>query len=386
MSADRRTLAFDAPLADHDAAADALLEAFARGDERAIDEVKWNLARFRGRPFSETRGATIDRDDARQVVAHRHAFETWGDLAAFAADVATHGDTWRFERAVEAVVDGDLATLRAAIDADPALVHARSARRHHAMLLHYLAANGVENARQRTPANAVDVMRLLLGAGADANAHCDAYGTRCSTMGLLVSSAHPHGAGLQLALAELLVARGARLVDDEGRWPGAVVTALTFGYLDTAEGLERHALPHDDLAAAAGLGRLVDVERLLPDAPPDRRHAALALAAQLGHADVVARLLDAGEDPDRLNPEGFHSHATPLHHAALGGHLAVVELLLARGARTDVRDALWEATPLEWARHAGQEAVVARLAGVSGSDPGSDPGSDTESDTGPRPG
>lgn len=356
-------LRFDAALTEYEAEVAALHDAFVRRDERAIGEVKWNLARLRGRPWSEAAATTMDRDDARQVVAHRHAFGRWEELARHAAAMAARAEAWRFERAVEAVVQGDEAALRDAIAADPALVRARSARRHHATLLHYLAANGVEGARQRTPPNAEAVMAMLLDAGADPNAPCDAYDTRCSILSLLVSSAHPHAAGLQLALAERLLAGGARLTDDEGRWPDAIVTALVFGYRDTAEGLEPRARPHADLAAAAGLGRVADVARLLPGAGAARRHAALALAAQHGEAEALRLLLEAGEDPDRRNPEGFHAHATPLHHAALGGHAAAVEVLLAHGARTDLRDETWEATPAQWARHGGHDAVARMLGG-----------------------
>ena len=35
---------------------------------------------------------------------------------------------------------------------------------------------------------------------------------------------------------------------------------------------------------------------------------------------IVRMLLDAGEDPNRYNPVGAHSHSTPLHQAAVGGH------------------------------------------------------------------
>ena len=63
------------------------------------------------------------------------------------------------------------------------------------------------------------------------------------------------------------------------------------------------------------------------------RHRALALAAQLGHVEIVRLLLDAGEDPDRYNPADSHAHTTPLHQAALAGHDAVVRLLVERGAR-----------------------------------------------------
>jgi hypothetical protein len=38
----------------------------------------------------------------------------------------------------------------------------------------------------------------------------------------------------------------------------------------------------------------------------------------------------------------------------------LVELLVASGARTDVRDALWDGTPLDWAIH--QQKTIARSA------------------------
>ncbi len=97
-----------------------------------------------------------------------------------------------------------------------------------------------------------------------------------------------------------------------------------------------------------------DVGRLLPGANGDDRHRALAIACQLGKLETVRLLLDAGEDPNRYNPEGFHSHATPLHHAALAGHLEVVRQLVDRGARLDLRDHLWRSTPFGWAEHGGQ--------------------------------
>jgi ankyrin repeat protein len=217
----------------------------------------------------------------------------------------------------------------------------------------------VERYRQKTPANAVDVARLLLGAGAEVDALADMYGGQCTTMNLLVSSCHPAEAGLQVELLETLLDFGAAIEGaGTGSWVSPLLTALAFGYLDAAEALVRRGARVDEVDAAAGLGRLDDVRRLLPTADEESRHRALALAAQHGHVDVVRILLDAGEDPNRFNPEGNHAHSTPLHQAALAGHDAVVRLLVERGARLDIKDTIYQSDPAGWATHAGHREIA----------------------------
>src|SRR5690348_8276789 len=115
------------------------------------------------------------------------------------------------------------------------------------------------------------------------------------------------------------------------------------------------------LPIAAALGRADDARRLLPGADAQSRHLALTLAADYGHVDVVRLLLDAGEDPNRYNPVGGHSHTTPLHQAAGAGHAEVVRLLVERGARLDLKDILWQATPAGWAKHAGRTEIEGYL-------------------------
>jgi ankyrin repeat protein len=122
-----------------------------------------------------------------------------------------------------------------------------------------------------------------------------------------------------------------------------------------------------DLPVAAALGRIEDARRLLAGASSEDRHLALTLAADFGHVEIVRLLLDAGEDPNRYNPVGGHSHTTPLHQAAGRGHDEVVRLLVERGARLDLKDILWRATPADWARHAGRTEIEAYLRkGASG--------------------
>lgn len=340
----------DAPLPAYEEQARALLDALRAGAGGAAECFKWEHPRYRGRPLRDVEPASHDLDDARLVVARQHGFDSWVDLVGFTAAVRADGAVARFERAVEAVTAGDVATLRALLREAPGLVRERSARRHRATLLHYLGANGVEGHRQRTPPNAVEVAELLLDAGAEVDALADMYDQQCTTLSMLVSSSPPAAAGVQVALTELLLERGAALESGPGsKWQSALATALVFGFVDVAEALARRGARVDVLATAAGLGRREEAVRLLPTADPESRHAALALAAQLGHVDVVRLLLDAGEDPDRYNPEGQHSHATPLHQAVAGGHQAVVRLLVERGARLDQRDTIYDSTPLGWA-------------------------------------
>src|SRR5689334_19790737 len=242
-----------------------------------------------------------------------------------------------FETAVDAVVSGDLETLQSMLRADPELARRRSARNHHATLLHYVAANGVEDERQRTPANALDIAKTLLDAGAEVDATADMYDAEATTMEMLVSSEHPAAAGLQSALAELLLDHGADINHRGKQGQTPVVTALAFGYLGTAEVLARRGAALS-FEALAGLGRADEVRNALPAADAASRHAALALAAQHGQTAVVQTLLDAGEDPNRFNAVGYHAHSTPMHQAVAANHLDVVKLLAERGARLDIRD------------------------------------------------
>jgi hypothetical protein len=91
------------------------------------------------------------------------------------------------------------------------LIGARSQRTHHGTLLQYVAANGIENFRQKTPENIVQIAKLLLDAGADVNAECAAYGGGAVVLLLAATSVHPERAGMQEQLLQLLLDYGARM-------------------------------------------------------------------------------------------------------------------------------------------------------------------------------
>ena len=374
-------LPFDAPLSDYARQAGALFEGWQKEDENAVRIFRQSHPKFLDRKIpwlqrhmtdEEVRAVRIDAADAQFALARWYDFLDWDRLTDYVEAVRQPGSRmYRFERAVEAVIDGDIDTLKQLLKEDPGLVRARSTRvthfdppRHGAMLLHYLAANGVEGYRQRSPKNAAEVAKVLIEAGADPDALCSLYGGECTTMALLVSSTPPDRAGVQVPILKVLIDSGASVTPaGEGNWTSPVITALVFGKKAAAETLVDRGAPIDTLAAAAGLGRIADVRRMLPSATADDRHRALALAAQLGQVDAVKVLLDAGEDPNRFNPPGTHAHTPPIHQAVAAGHLNAVKLLVDRGARLDIRDQIYHGTPLAWAIYCEQPRIAEYLRG-----------------------
>ncbi|HSD29989.1 MAG TPA: ankyrin repeat domain-containing protein [Vicinamibacteria bacterium] len=372
-------LPFRSPLEAFAAQADTLLEAWRAGDPDATRFLREHHPRFLDERIpwlpkrladDEVRRVALDRSDARLATARGYSFQDWERLAEWIEAVGRDGSpVARFESAVEAVVTGDLPALERLLRDDPGLVRARSTVvTHHdppvhgATLLHYVAANGVEGYRQRSPKNAVEVATRLLEAGAEPDAPAGMYGGQCTTMSMLVSSSPPAEAGVQVSLVDTLVDHGASVeARGSGQWTSPLMTALAFGFGDAAETLVRRGARVDTVAAAAGLGRLAEARRLLVAASPEDRHRALVLAAQHGHAEIVRLLLDAGEDPDRYNPPGNHGHSTPLHQAVWSGHEDVVRLLVERGARLDIRDTIYQGTPLGWAEYGGRAGIAAWL-------------------------
>jgi ankyrin repeat protein len=159
--------------------------------------------------------------------------------------------------------------------------------------------------------------------------------------------------GVQTALVNLLC--------DYGADPDAAMgAALGHGEFEAVNALIGRGA-RVDLRVAAATGRLEEARRTATSASVEDRHFALAWAAQFGHVAIVKLLLQLGEDPNRFNPQGAHSHSTPLHQAALAGHGDTVRLLTEHGARLDIKDILWDGTPADWADHAGHTEIAAYL-------------------------
>ncbi len=174
-----------------------------------------------------------------------------------------------------------------------------------------------------------------------------------TALALVATGSVPLESGAVIPLIDLLC--------DNGADPnGAIEAAALHGSILAVQTLIKRGA-RVTLPVAAALGDAESARRLLPSASSAERHRALVMASQIGRIDIVRLLLDAGEDPNRYNPLGGHSHTTPLHQAALIGHGELVRLLMERGASADTRDLMWNGTPADWARHEGHTEVEAFL-------------------------
>jgi ankyrin repeat protein len=274
--------------------------------------------------------AQLSLTRAQFILARAHGFESWPKFAKHLAAIRQDNSvTAAFEQAVESIISGDQPKLETFLKTNPALARARSTRQHQATLLHYIAANGVEGYRQKTPPNAVEIAELLLDAGADVNATAQVYGSHATTLALAATSIHPEQAGLQRKLMGLLLARGASVND-----PTLVSSCLANGHLPAAEFL-MHAGAPLTLESAAGLGELEKVKsyfdkkgNLSRKATIQQFHRALLWSSEYGRNQVIEFLLDHRAPLDARSNDG----QTPLHWAVIGGQLDTIQLLLSRGA------------------------------------------------------
>ena len=318
--------------------------------------------RFTHATDAEIFGSTLGLSDAQLAIAREHGFPSWARLKrhvekptlADRLDLPHHEriEDATFRRAVDLIDAGNAAELRTLLKHHPALVHQRLLFEggnyfRSPTLLEFVAENPVRHGK--LPSNIVEVARVILEAEPD-------LATRNEALMLVATGSVVRECNVQIPLIDLLCKYGAEP-------DGAARAAAVLDEHESVRALLRHG-GKVDLPIAAALGLVLDFDRLLGAASPEDRHLALAVAAQFNRADIVRKLLDSGEDPKRYNPLGGHSHGTPLHHAAAGGYLAVVQLLVEHGARLDLKDVLWHATPAEWAAHEGKADVEAYLRAI----------------------
>jgi ankyrin repeat protein len=338
-----------------------LLKAYASGDAASLKRIQEHFPRpvtweelregaqrqLRKLRAGATPAAKFGLSDAQFLIARSYGFESWPKFKKHVEEtLRANSPVSEFEAAADAVITGDVVTLERMLHENAKLVRARSTRLHQSTLLHYVSANGVEDFRQKTPRNAVEVARLLLQSGAEVDAE-NSPG-RGTTLGLVATSYHPAQAGVQIALLETLLEAGASPDGLAGGW-NPLTAALANGRGDAARFLAARGA-RLDLEGAAGAGRLDAVKsffhadgRLKAGATKEQMEKGFLWGCQYGRTAVVEFLLDQGLDA------ATKRGCTGLHWAAYSGHADTVKALLERKPPINAPDESFAGTPLGWA-------------------------------------
>ena len=333
--------------------------------------------------------APLTRDGARTVVAREHGAESWPALERHVAGLRDSGEP--FAQAYRAIEAHDVDGLADLLDRSPDLVTAQGTNGND--LLGMAGATCDER-----------LVAVLLERGADV--------TRGNAHGW--TPLHQAAYSDLPLLAQVLLDAGAR-VDVSARGDGGtpLIVALFWGNCETAELLAERGVHPRNLRAAAGLGRLDEVEDagahrgfyrphsgFPPWQPSDDPHevldealawaarndradtltelvdrgaavgadvyrgTALAWAAACGRVAAIRQLVALGADPDQQGTFGGPEHGdgvTALHLAAQNGDLPAIRALLELGADPAIRDRLYSGTPADWAAHGGHEDARALL-------------------------
>jgi ankyrin repeat protein len=397
----RHTRLFVADLQFITARVHGLLQTRLSAGPAALEQIREWHPRFAGATDEEIRHAPFSEADAQLVYAREHGFDTWADLARRVNLLTSDSKAQASEpflAAFRALQASDREALFALLHRDPSLARQRGTNGNTLLNLAVSFAH-------------LPLVEALLAAGADVNDAND----RGSTP--LHQAAYTN----QCAIAAALIEHGAELdAEAHGSGGTPLIAALFWGRREVADLLGRHSLAPGNLRVAAGLGdpSLMDQcfhgETMLtleacaargfyrphsgfPDwnpspQPQEVLDEALVWACKSGRTEVLPRLLRAGAhidaDPYRGTPLiwaavcnrietvawlidhgaavnrkatfGGLTHGqgtTALHLASQYGHLAMVRLLVERGADPGIRDDLHNANALAAANFFKQDAV-----------------------------
>lgn len=266
-----------------------------------------------------------------------------------------------FRAAVDAIHAGDAAELDRLLAARPSLLHERNAGPEayrtasrpdyfrDPKLFWFIANN--PTLMETMPATIAEVAEVMIRHGVE-QADLD------YALGLLMSGAR--AGEHKIPLMRVLLRAGA--VADRS---AILATAAHWQHDALAELVNLHRYPYDALLAAT-FGDTAALAKLLPQTSSEDVQLAFGLAVINRHTGAAKLALDAGADVNCFLP--VHSHSTALHQAALHDDPALIEMLLAHGARTDVRDTLWDGTPLGWAMFSNRTAAIEALERVGAPD------------------
>ena len=270
-----------------------------------------------------------------------------------------------FRRAVHAVDSGDENQLRQMLQAHPELAieplrspgkwltdqigNALKTFFKDPYLLWFVSEDAVRN--NTLPSNIATIAQIIIDKAKEQNAESLQrqldYGIK-----LVAWSCVARESGVQIELLDVFINAGAstfKVSDD----------ALVNGNFAAAEYLvQRGAAP--SLSTALCIGKWDEADLLAVNAKEDEKQLSLVLCSLNGKAEAVKRMIGYGVHISKPSAD-LYSHATPLHHATGSGSLDTVKVLVEAGANLDIRDSVYEGTPLDWAEYLKKDDIAAYL-------------------------
>lgn len=260
-----------------------------------------------------------------------------------------------FAAAVEMIDAGDVEGLAAYLKEHPDLVNKRLDGNKgyekgyfaNPTLLHFTAYNPFWTHDIKPSANLVEVTEVILDAGAEVDVLCGEASNRGTTLGLVASGALLRENALQVPMIEMLARRGAN--------PNALDAAISHSEWEAVDALVTAGAKSTPILLATQDDPKA-LKASLEEIDPVSLQKALYAAVAKNKPKNVIILLEAGADPNAFS--GFHTHSTVMHQAAWNGSVELLEIMMDRGGRMDIKDKQFNSDPLGWAGHNHQAEAV----------------------------
>ncbi len=292
---------------------------------------------------------TTENPPRRDAMTCAHLLlEAGAPADAFIVDERIGG--WRWSSLTGAMGEGENGLLQ-----QPP--HARALELAELLLAHGADPNDAQGLYNTmfTPGN--EWLELLLAHGLSASDTVDPDRDGTRTLDYQLSQAVKRGLHER---AKLLLRHGAEATGIDGyngrpNYENAVLEGFpVIAELLVEYGAARVELPIEDRFRGAALGvDRTEASELLREQPAMIENPSLLMGA-VHRPEAAGLLLELGADPNRPDGEGGR---VLLHEAAWNNSQAVVECLLAAGARCDIREGTHHATPVGFANHAGHRGL-----------------------------
>jgi ankyrin repeat protein len=304
--------------------AKAILKGQQAADAEVVRRIQEHHLRFGKSKPNAIAKARFTLADAQHTLANEYGFKSWANLKARVEQEAG-GATISNEEAVRALRDaacrGNLETLRALLDANPALVNERGGEGTRTAL-HDAAGQGQEAA-----------VKFLLERGANPNIRCE---------GDYAFPLHFACEKQRFAIIRLLVEHGADTVG-EGDYHelGVIGWATAWDYIEAKKEIVDYLLTHGarhNIFSAVAMGETDSIRRLVSESRANldrrmdyanRRGRPIHLAVTKKQPESLRTLLDLGADMVAVDEASF----TALDVAGLLGEKELAQILLDRGAK-----------------------------------------------------